>query len=75
MQIPVSYCQTCKEKLPVVLREVSLEIEELNGAKLEVIFCPQCGDILNFQGDVKVEWYDVSEVHKVTNFKFAPEND
>lgn len=71
-QIPVAFCNTCKEKLPVVFKEIQLsEFEGLQDQKLEVIYCPQCGDVLNFNGDIKIEWYEPSEVHKVTNFRYV----
>lgn len=71
-QVAVAFCNTCKEKLPVVVKEIQLsEFEGLQDQKLQVIYCPQCDDILNFQGDIKIEWYAPSEVHKVTNFKYV----
>lgn len=72
MQIPISFCDICDESLPVVVKEISLEefSEDEDAPSMQVVYCPACGNILNLNEDHKVEWYDLEELHKVTNYKY-----
>lgn len=62
MEIALSDCPICKEKQPVL----SLETEE--GI---YVGCTVCKTILNKLGNVKVEYYDLLEIHKVSKWKFT----
>jgi hypothetical protein len=67
--IPVAYCANCDEKGPVVIQEFT---HEEHGSIL-ACYCPQCDEVINFNQEVSIEWYDAAELEKVTGWKVVQE--
>jgi hypothetical protein len=65
LEFPVAYCPTCEDKGPVVIDEINDD----DIGELVVIYCPQCSSILNFDGDIRVEWYTAEQVAEVTGWR------
>lgn len=68
--IPIVFCDTCQENMPVVV----VDYQEPNkNLIIPVIFCPQCEEILNAVEDLKLTWISEAEVSNYTNWKVTDE--
>ena len=65
LEYPVAYCNTCKEKGPVVIESFPGD----NGVEFMAVFCPECSSIINVDQEVSLEWYIAEDVAKVTGWR------
>lgn len=65
LEVPVAYCMGCEETGPVIVQDFDND----HGLTVNVVYCPQCESIINFDKEVKVEWYPIEDIEKVTGWK------
>lgn len=59
--IPFGDCPTCKQEVPVLMKEFDFDEEET----VDVVACPLCYDVLNLEGDIELRYYDIAEVERL----------
>lgn len=59
--IPFANCNDCDDYVPVLFREFNFDKDTV----MEVVVCPNCFNVLNFQDDVTIEYYDFEEVERL----------
>ncbi len=62
MEIPLATCPICKDTQPVLILETDMG---------PVVGCTVCKKIISKDNDIKVEYYDPKDIHKVTKWKFT----
>lgn len=69
LEVPVAYCDTCKDEGPVVIEQVQLNEDapaELQGLPLTVVYCPGCDQLLNTgEEDIKIKWYTLKDLEGI----------
>lgn len=69
IEIPVAYCNTCEDRGPVVVKYFDASGRESDDTYLQVVFCPQCDNLLNMDGDVKLEWFAKEDLEEATGWR------
>lgn len=66
IEIPVAHCTTCDESGPVIVEMVPVSD---GGDLLQLVFCPQCENLLNTETDVHIDWYAPEDLERVTGWR------
>ncbi len=57
LQVPVAYCETCKDEGPVVIRT----FEDIG---ITAVYCPGCDSVINID-NLEVKWYSFEDLEKI----------
>lgn len=56
IEFPVATCPKCGVRGPVFIHK-----EEVTFVTVEIVICPECDTIINSNGDLEIEWFDIED--------------
>lgn len=73
LKIPVVHCPFCMKDVPAYIKEFQFDGEEFFDVGeddiFEAVICPICVNVLNFEGDISVEYYSVDDISSIIDFE------